>query len=370
MVRKHILTGSCGAFLVLVFLVAVAATASGAEFYLRAEAVTKTMPDARVVTMWGFALSDDIFATGTATVPGPLLEVAPGDSTLTIHLKNDLPEATSLVIPGQIATMTPVWNDESSGNRPSLAARVRSFTHEAGKLGGTAKYTWNNLKPGTYLYESGTHPSVQIQMGLYGALKKDEAVGQAYNSGATAYDKEGVVVVSEIDPELHDAVATNNYGPGLAMSSTIDYSPQYFLINGEADLAAMGVVQSGSITVGDRILVRLLNAGLKTRVPLLLGSYMTVLAQDGNLAPFLKERYSLTLTAGKTMDVLVTPTIAGFLGISDRRGYVTPGATATGGTVGVDPAPVVPAGGGVAPAPAAGGGGGGGGCFISTVLDR
>ena len=181
-------------------------------------------------------------------------------------------------------------------------------------------------------------------------------------------------MVSEIDPDLHAVVANGSYGDAddLAnnpkqITSPMDYAPKYFLINGSADLAGTGIVQTGSITVGDRILVRLLNAGLITRVPLLLGSYMTVLAQDGNLAPFLAKKYSLTLTAGKTMDVLVTPTIAGFLGISDRRGYVTPGATAIGGTVGVTVTPTPP--GPTPPVVPASGGGGGGGCFISTVLN-
>jgi len=368
MIRKHILTGSCGVFLGLA-LVAVAGTATAAEFYLRAEVTQKTMtaPANQVVTMWGYALTDSSFATGNATVPGPLLEVAPGDSTLTIHLRNDLPKATSLVIPGQIATMTPVWNDGSSGNRPNLAARVRSFTHEAGAGGGTATYTWNNLKPGTYLYESGTHPSVQIQMGLYGALKKDADTAQAYGSASSIYDWEGILVLSEVDPDLHDAVATDNYGPGKAMTSTIDYTPKYFLYQGLASTGVAGI-NGASISVGDKILVRLLNAGLTTRVPLLQGLYMTLLAEDGSLLPFSKEIYSLTLAAGKTMDVMIEPTAPGIVSVYDRRGFVSLGQTGAA-TIGITEAPqiVAPAGGGVAPA--GGGGGGGGGCFISTVFD-
>ena len=39
-------------------------------------------------------------------------------------------------------------------------------------------YSWTNMKPGTYLYQSGTHPQVQVQMGLYGGVKKDFATGR------------------------------------------------------------------------------------------------------------------------------------------------------------------------------------------------
>ena len=33
------------------------------------------------------------------------------------------------------------------------------------------------IAPGTYLYHSGTHPAVQVQMGLYGALTKNAVDG-------------------------------------------------------------------------------------------------------------------------------------------------------------------------------------------------
>ena len=83
-------------------------------------------------------------------------------------LSTQVPEPTSLVIPGQLATMTPVWFEPGSavtysGARPAgnVTARVRSFTHEA-PPGGSADYLWPSLRPGTYLYESGTHPQVQV----------------------------------------------------------------------------------------------------------------------------------------------------------------------------------------------------------------
>ena len=348
-------------FLVLVLLIIMAGTTSAAEFYLRAATTTVTMPDNRVVTMWGFALDvDNDFATvdGTVTAPGPVLEVPSADTTLTIHLKNDLPEAISLVIPGQIADTVPVWNDGSIGPRPSPTARVRSFTHETDAAGGTAIYSFSNVEPGTYLYHSGTHPAVQVQMGLYGAVKKDAAPNQAYESPSTAYTKEGILVLSEVDPDLHLAVTLGTYGTP-AYPSTIDYAPRYFLYNGFADPADPDLQAIfPPIVVGDRILVRILNAGLITRVPLMQGADGTLLAQDGNLLPYPKQQYHLTLTAAKTMDVLITPTAPGTVAIYDRRGYVTPGV-AGGLSAPIDAA----AGGGVV-----GGGGGGGGCFLSTVL--
>ncbi len=353
--------------LAVCLLLAGAGAASAAEFYLRADARDLTMPDNTVVTVWGFALdADQNFATvdGTVTSPGPMLTVPLADTTLTIHLKNDLPEPVSLVIPGQIASMTPVFFTDAQGRR-----RVKSFAAETAANGGEATYTWNNFRPGTYLYLSGSHAAVQVQMGLFGGVKKEAAAGQAYTG--IGHDQEGILFLSEIDPVLHAAVAGGTYGPGQAMTSTVDYAPKYFLVNGQAEYTMTGVVPT--ISVGSRVLVRFLNAGLLTRVPLLLGASMTVLAEDGNLSPYpTLKRDALTLLAGKTMDVMVTPETAGtMMSLFDRRGYVSVGTTGGGGTPtgqvipGLDAPPTS---GTVVTGSGGGGGGGGGGCFIDTLL--
>jgi hypothetical protein len=122
--------------LIMLCAVGVQVRAEAAEFYLRADARQLTMPDNTVVTIWGFALdTDNNFATvdGTVTSPGPMLTVPPTDTTLTLHLQNNLPEPVSLVIPGQIATMAPAFFTDGLGRR-----RVRSFTAEAAGNGGQA----------------------------------------------------------------------------------------------------------------------------------------------------------------------------------------------------------------------------------------
>ncbi len=351
-------------------LMASTGAASAAEFYLRADTKQLTMPDNTVVTVWGFALdADNNFATvdGTVTSPGPMLTVPPTDTTLTLRLKNNLPEPVSLVIPGQIAAMAPVFFTDAQGRR-----RVKSFTAEAAANGGEATYTWTNFRAGTYLYQSGSHAAVQVQMGLFGGVKKETVAGQSY-TGIT-HDYEAILFLSEIDPALHAAVAGGTFGPGQAMTSTVDYAPKYFLVNGQAEYTMTGVVPT--ITVGNRVLVRFLNAGLLTRVPLLLGSSMTVLSEDGNLGPYpTLKRDALTLLAGKTMDVIITPETGGtVMSLFDRRGYVSLGTAGGGGTPTNQVIPGLPAppttgttvqgqsGGG-------GGGGGGGGCFINTLLD-
>lgn len=309
--------------------------ASGAEYYLRAEAFSKDLPDPSGVgtvgvPMWGFA-RDDAFEgveLEAVSVPGPGLVVPPGDTTLTIHLDNNLSEAVSIVIPGQVTTMTPVKFMDAQGRQ-----RVQSFTHET-SAGNTTMvdYTWTGLKPGTYLYQSGTHPAVQVQMGLYGGVTIDGVAGEAYPG--IAYDAEVLLLYSEIDPALHAAVDGGTYvpfgDPALFTTSTVDYVPKYFLINGEPYTATTPPLAAG--TVGDRVLIRFLNAGLKSRAPVLLGMYMSVIAEDGNAYPYPREQCSLLVPAGQTRDAILTPTADGTYPLYDHMmGLTNAGGSDPGG---------------------------------------
>ena len=304
-------------------------------YNLRADVTTVTMPDGEVVTMWGFA-QDSAFGVedGTVTVPGPKLTVPPGD-TLKVVLKNNLTPARTglaigctlcIIIPGQPATMTPVRFGPAP--YPQFEGRIRSLTYET--LPGNTEpveYVWNNIKPGTYLYHSGTHMQCHVQMGLYGAVTQDAVPGEAYPG--MAYDKEVLLLYSEIDPAFHQAVATANYGPGKEMSSTINYQPRYFLINGQPFTDPNAAFPE--VNPGDRVLVRFLNAGLQTRVPMVDRPYFRLLAEDGNPRKYTPEQYSILLPAGKTIDAMLAPDATGKLAIYDRTLHLTNGAASPGG---------------------------------------
>jgi len=321
--RKTVLRTARITITAAVLILAAANTATAAEYFLRADTTTKLMPDGASVTMWGFAQDSSFGAEdGTVTVPGPVLVVPVGDPNLTIHMDNNLSVPVSMVIHGLVTTMKPVKFTDGQGRQ-----RVKSFTHET--LAGNTDpcdYTWTGITPGTYLYHSGTRVAVQVQMGLYGCMKKDFASGQAYES--VSYDSEVVLVFSEVDPALHVAVATNNYGPALAMTSTIDYQPKYFLINGDA-YPIGGAISAGQ--TGDDILLRFVNAGIETHAPILNDFYMTVVAEDGWKLNWPKEQYSLILPAAKTKDVIITTDIAGQYPVYDRRLRLTNAGTSPGG---------------------------------------
>jgi hypothetical protein len=331
----------------------------------------------------------------------PYTESAPGVSTtsLTINLTNSLifganNVPTSIMIVGQLGgglgnapatTVSPVhgaqgptwpasgprmrvqtavlWPAAAAGGLgtncpPSQPRRVQSFGTEVAATGvapvppqvvsGSA-LTWNALKPGTYLIESGTHPSIQGPMGLYGVLVVTQAPTAAPAAPGIAYTRAGLpinydselpLVLSEIDPVQNSAVATavgitgfsetmvwsgQPGGCGDPASATyqhcyppaVNYDPRYFLINGVSfDQSASGKSQFATTPSGvaGSILVRFVNAGLRMHVPSIVGAQtaspavagVSLIAEDGNALPgVFKVQSEVFLAAGKTQDVLV-----------------------------------------------------------------
>ncbi len=323
------------------FLWVMPGSASAADYYLKAAATTTADPNGGpAIPMWGYASCAATFsACGPVMVPGPALTLAAGDSVLNIHLLNALPAAlpaaapeTSIVVNGLSKAMSPVWTTDDQGRR-----RVRSFDVEAAP-NGTADYTWVNVKPGTYLYQSGTQPQIQVQMGLYGALGKngvdaDPLAGTPVRAQAYAgapYDNQATLLYSEIDPALHAAVANGTYGTA-GLTSTINYDPKYFLINGAPYLFGTSPAIQPAGPAGTTLL-RLLNAGLTTHVPSIEGKYWDVIAEDGKPYTYKKTQYTALLTAAKTLDVLLTPDSGGAVfPILDRRLSLSNAGTPNGG---------------------------------------
>jgi len=301
-------------------LVLTAGISSAADIYLQAESFDKQIPDGNggfiPIPMWGFAVCDDSsFAVcGNAQAldaPGPMIEQLAGDE-LNIHLNNTLPVPVSIAIPGQIEASA---GDVVRFTDDRLRQRLQSFSHEA-PPNGTADYTWSNLRAGTYLYQSGTYPSIQVPMGLYGALVVREAVGVPY-SGVTT-NSDAALLFSEIDPLQNQraqsaataslflasaactSLAEYAQNPVPGMPCTVDYNPVFFLVNGEptADLPAAAS--------GNNVLLRFLNAGLRSHTPAITGVELGLIAEDGNLYPGEPRNQSaVLLAAGKTLDALV-----------------------------------------------------------------
>lgn len=244
---------------------------TGPAFNLTAKADLISTADANNVLVWGYANGG-----GTMQYPGPTLIVNQNEQ-VTITLTNELPVPTSIVFPGQSGVTT-------SGGGAGLQ------TAEAAAGGGTVTYTFTATQPGTYLYHSGTQPALQVEMGLVGALVvRPAAAKQAYNHAATAYDREYLLVLTEMDPNIHDQVALGNLNP-----DTSDYFPVQWYINGRNGMDTlygdnipwMPTQPYGSLVLAypsEKVLLRLVSAGRDAHPFHPHGNHITVVARDGRL---------------------------------------------------------------------------------------
>ena len=283
---------------------AIAATPSFAQTYdLCASDGTVTMPDSTVVPIWGYAdiTGSGPCAPGMATLPGPELRVLAGQ-TLTINLSNALTDSVSFFVPSYRAVTT-------GGSAGMFTAEVAT--------GGTVTYELT-ARAGTYLYHSGTNIRTQVPMGLYGALVVDVVAGsQAYSD--VSYTQDQVVLYSEIDPNLNADPA--NFGG----ARVINWIPQYYMINGEAQPATSDVL----IGTGANVLLRFVNAGIQTYTPTLDGGlYLDLKAEDGNRYPQPLQQYGIELPAGKTIDAMVSAPDNGSYALYDRSASYDSGVTA------------------------------------------
>src|SRR5467141_4063607 len=370
---------------------------------LTAGPATATLPDGSAVPMWGYSCGTAVVGS-TATcaklnpaagagVWSPVVITVPIGQTLLINLTNSLSSVpTSLTIVGQLggglgtsATTTPspshavqtlTWaassNDPIDGSNtpPPQEARVQSFSTEVA-AGATTSLTWTTPRPGTYLLESGTHPSIQGPMGLYGmVVVTDATTGTAYpavgTTPAVTYNADASFLFSEIDPVQNNAVSTAvntasfsetrvwsgqpggcgnpSSGAGVYQTCyppTVNYTPLYYLINGVAfdksnpstSLFAAGPASGLAGTV----LVRLVNAGLRMHVPSIVGaqtgaavSGFGLIAEDGNPLPGVtRVQNEVFMAPGKTYDVMINvpATVGTALPIFDRQGSLSGNAT-------------------------------------------
>jgi FtsP/CotA-like multicopper oxidase with cupredoxin domain len=274
---------------------------TGTTFDLKATTGRISTPDGGSLFMWGFAKSPGAFQ-----MPGPILCVTEG-ATVTVNLLNNLSEPVSIVFPGQTGVTA------TGTGPPGL------FALEAAP-GGTVSYSFVAAEPGTYLYESGTNPHKQVQMGLYGALIVRPSMGPnfAYSDAATQFDpaREYLLLLHDIAPDLHRAERGEPY-------DVTTKHDRYWTINGRSfpdTIAADNVSYLPSQPYGALVrvrpatptsqpaLIRMANAGMSNHPFHPHGNHVRVIAQDGRLlgagAGLSYEQFTQTAGSGQTFDLL------------------------------------------------------------------
>jgi len=394
------------AILAVTVLLSMAGVSSAQTVNLTASQQSTTLPDGNTIPMWGWtcgtvtqgttagtsctALTYNTttgahnLQTGGTTWQPPLIVVpyVAGATNLTINLTNTLPVETSLVIIGQpggglgapVREAGPRMDGAHAGQTattwttvvpgtftpPIQGERARTFTSieiaGVATFGGTVAlpgvYQWTNLNPGTYLIRTGTYPSIQGPMGLYGVLVVTRApvtgtAGLAYpvggsTAGGVTYDADVVALESEIDARQNRMVAALFPATGTTGSSTanagfsetakwniqcgagangltnsgkaptcyppaVDYTPTYFMINGLAFSKDNRVASALSVPAAGatgNVLVRYVNAGSHMHVPVVDNLNMLLVAEDGYVLPDV----ALALSLNKTLTAKPTPT--------------------------------------------------------------
>jgi FtsP/CotA-like multicopper oxidase with cupredoxin domain len=265
-------------------------------------------PDGNSVFMWSYA-NGDAPDNGKFQSPGPVLCATQGE-TVVVTLHNTLPDPSSIVFPGQ-------ENVTATGGAAGLLASEAAS-------GSTVTYTFTASQPGTYLYESGSDPAKQVEMGLYGALIVRPSAGAQYAYGtSTQFDqgREYLLLLSEIDPDLHHAVETG------ATYDVNSLRNRYFAINGREfpdtiqdnasgllpnqPYGALVRIQPNTPTNTQPALIRMVNAGMLNHPFHPHGNHMSEIAQDGRVlqspsgASASTEHFGETIGSGQTQDFLL-----------------------------------------------------------------
>jgi manganese oxidase len=246
--------------------------------------------DGATLYIWGYSLED---VPGTATLPAPTIEVNEGDR-VEIVLTNIGPSRPGVQRAAHTIHLHGLDVDQVNDGVPETGPSAR--------VGESVTYRFTATHAGTYWYHCHVETVEHLTMGMYGALVVHPAdgPGRAWTDGPS-YDRAYTLLLSESDPAWSAAV-----GESRRVERT-RFDPRYFFINGRSfpdTMAASDTHVMGHL--GDRVLVRLINAGYGWRSMHMHGFHFEVVASDGRPlpAPLLKD--TIGIAPGERYDLLVT----------------------------------------------------------------
>lgn len=297
----------------------------------------------KTIPFWGFSSFGRM-----PQVPGSMIEAVVGD-ILKITLFNNffnanpIGEDVSIIFPGQENVMARPWPyggaltlaqpqymEEKLISLTNFVAPDHYYNPKA------LQYQFTARRPGIYLYESGTNEEKQIQMGVYGIIvvrpEGHDIPGHpnyrtAYGVGTdSAYDIEKILIIGEIDSLMHEAVGENT------AYDMLNFKPDYWIVNGRTfpdtlhddDLSSQPYGSKIVCKTGERILLRVINAGYGEHTFYLGGLVGKVVAEDSfPLATpernTVYEKTGITLGAGQSVDLMLMPTTLGEIYLYDRQ---------------------------------------------------
>jgi len=225
-------------------------------------------------------------SSNSLNIPGESLIVMEGD-TVEITLINNLNTDHNFVIDGMVNSGT------------VRAGRSKTFSFTAGS-------------PGTYMYYDDENSNYNQLLGLHGAMAvmPRNSSNELY-PGSRTFVKQQFWLFHDIDPAWHDRLRR-----GLTPNTA--YVPRYFTLNGlggrppgapgNGDPAIDSMHDPRSAvhgSIGDRTLIRILNAGLADQSVHVHGNHMEWLSENGVIRPDVWEKDIIYLDKNRgTLDVI------------------------------------------------------------------
>jgi hypothetical protein len=206
----------------------------------------------------------------------------------------------------------------------------------------TATYYFLPEHPGTYMYHCHVEASEHVQMGMYGALViypsvksleaaciKMDSCGHwcykgeiqyqiprysshrqfAYNDIQTFFDKEYVMLLSDLDLKWHQTVQTT-VQTGIAFNAS-EFKPNFWLINGRAfpdtllphpltppadsdpNITQLNYESYVHVKTDQKFMLRMINMGYAVVPWHIHGWHFTVIGKDAHLSPFISIAHKL-----------------------------------------------------------------------------
>ena len=198
--------------------------------------------------------------TYNGVVPGPMIRVNEGD-TVRVTVKNELPEDTVVHFHG------PLLENKMDG--------VPDVTQPVIKPGGSFVYEFKATPSGTYMYHTHHNSAVQEPKGLMGMLVIDPAPASAEAKRDATFQRDYFQILSEFNG--------------------------YFTINGHS-FPSTDVLEA---KLGERVRIRLVNAGQAPHPMHLHGYHFRVIGTDGKPMPetAIYEKDTLSIFPGERYDI-------------------------------------------------------------------
>ena len=265
------------------------------------------MDDGTSVEMWGF--SDGGGMMGGGPFPSPAMRVTEGQIVHTVLSAGSMMQGTHTIHHHGIEPST-----ENDG-----------VGHYSFDVSGTYTYQWKASHAGTYFYHCHTNTVLHAEMGMYGALIIDppEGWGTLY-SGGPSYDVEAIWACDEIDSSWH----TLNWDAGTCGGDVglNSLNPNYFIITG-VDGAQSALTDPGvavTMNVGQKLLVRYINAGYLPQRIDFGGLEATIHVSDGRVLPNAINATNIESVSAERYDCIFAPTTAGVYEVTvDYLDWVT-----------------------------------------------